>query len=436
MLRSVRIGIVVSGALLVARAMPTRAQEAVVEGPGYEVSEGTVIHPSVTLETGFISNVFYEDVSPAAAAVVRLIGGFRIASQNAKPPGELEASVAEEAEAEGEETPEPAPSKVDFRLGGQVILLGYLSSQDQVRDQSDVAGSLDGHVVVNPAGNVSFSADDTFVRDARPRNFESFGNLNRDFNHLQLGLMYRPGGRAMGFGLRYENTIDRFEGGEGLTPQSNRMNHLLAARAEWQWLPVTKFFFDTSLGFFGALGDSSFKTSSMPLRIRLGVGTALSEITTLRAHVGYANGFYSAGPSFNMAVGGAEFGYRYTEYGRVRLIAEYDYYDSLQANYYRDLAFLARVDHQFGLLMAGVEGGVRLRGYRGIPMALSGGESRDDILLNAAARVHYLYRDWLALLVRFEAVTDQTDYRYDAMPGVDDPSFTRLEAYAGVAAAF
>lgn len=431
MKRSTCIGLV--GLLLFLLAGPATGQEAAVEGPGYPIGEGTVIHPQVSMETGFISNVFYEDVEPVAAAVVRLIAAFSMASQSDEPKGEVDADIVAESDEEGEEE-EKVPSQFDFRLSGSLILMGYLSGNDRVRDQSDVGVGLQGHMVAFPEGDLSFLAQDVFVRDARPRNFESFGNLNRDYNHLTAALRYRPGGRALSFAVRYENTIDRFE--SSASSFANRLQHLIGLRAEWQWLPVTKLYFDSSLGFFGALGDSmGFKSSSMPLRIQLGIGTALSEITTLRAHLGYANGFYSTGENFNMAIGGAEFGYRYVQYGLIRITADYDFRDSMQANFYRDISLLAKLDHEFGLLVTGADAGVKLRGYRGIPPVI-GPPSRDDVIFAAAARIHYLYRDWLAATARLEVTIDETDYMYMAPPVIDSPSFRRFEAYLGAAAAF
>jgi hypothetical protein len=45
----------------------------VVEGPGVKVGEGTVLHPIFGVETGFISNVFYEDQDPNPAGLLRLL---------------------------------------------------------------------------------------------------------------------------------------------------------------------------------------------------------------------------------------------------------------------------------------------------------------------------------------------------------------------------
>ena len=417
---------------------PALAQEAVIEGPGVALGEGAVFHPSVSLETGVISNVFYEDGDradndPVASAVARLIASFSIASQSHKPPGEVEPAI------ESEDTPveePPPPATVDFRFGGQFILNGYLSDKEKVREQTDVGVGLNGDVVFLPEGNVSFRLSDQFLRDARPANFESTHNLNRDYNHFTAGGTLQPQGRTISVGARYENVIDRFESDEAAF--ANRLQHLIALRGEWRLYPYTKFFADASLGFFDALGSDGmdYKSSSMPMRLQVGVGTALTEVTTLRGYIGYANGFYDEGPNFSNAIGGAEFGYRYTQYGRLRLVADYNFNDSLQANFYRDYSLLAYLDHQFGLVVLGAHAGFRFRTYRGVPDELGGAEDRDDVLFNAALNGAYLLRDWLAITARLEALVDATDYTYMAGGLTDDPSFTRYEAYLGVSAAF
>jgi hypothetical protein len=419
-------------------AAQTAQTDALVEGPGVALGEGAVFHPSISVETGVISNVFYEDGDratndPVAAAIARVVAGFSIASQTHK----LEEEETPAVETEGEEAEEPPPpAKVDFRLGGQAILNGYLSSNDNVQDQTDVGVGLNGDVTFLPQGDFAVRLSDEFIRDARPHNFESTGNLNRDYNHFMAGGTLQPQGRTISVGARYENTIDRFE--SDMAAFANRLQHLIGLRGEWRLYPYTKFFADASYGFFDTLGSEgdTFKSASNPLRVQVGVGTALTEVTTLRGYIGYANGFYDTGTNFSNVIGGAEFGYRYTQYGRIRLVADYNFRDSLQANFYRDYSFLAFLDQQFGLFVFSADGGVRLRKYEGIPTALGGADSRDDVLLSGAARLAYLLRDWLAITARFEVTVDQTDYMYTAGGITDSPEFTRYEAYLGVSAAF
>ena len=423
-------------ALAIAPVNSVFAQEAIVEGPGVQLGEGTVFHPSVSLETGVVSNVFYEDDNPEASGIARLVGAFSIATQTHQTDSEIEPAI--ESEDEPLEAP-PPPAKVDFRLGGQVVLLGYLSDNEEVRGQSDVGVALNGDVIFLPHGDVSFRLTDDFVRDTRPRNFESTGNLNRDFNHFTAGFMVQPQGRTISAGARYENIVDRFESSGA--EFANRLQHLIALRGEWRLFPYTKFFVDGSYGFFGSLGDNElggmrYHSGSNPLRVQAGVGTALTEVTTFRAYVGYGNGFYDTGPNFSNAIGGAEFGYRYTEYGRLRLIADYNFHDSLQANFFRDYSFMADLSQQFGLFVAGADAGVRIRAYRGISPVI-GEPDRDDVILFGSVRLAYLLRDWLAITGRVEATVDQTDYTYMAgVGGTDSPEYQRYEAFLGVSAAF
>src|SRR6185503_8679832 len=120
MTRSIKAGLLGLTFLALA-ARPALAQDAVVEGPGVALGEGAVFHPSVSVETGVISNVFYEDGDradnePVVSAIARLIAGFSIASQTHKPAGEVEPAI--ESEDEPVEEP-PPPATVDFRFGGQ-----------------------------------------------------------------------------------------------------------------------------------------------------------------------------------------------------------------------------------------------------------------------------------------------------------------------------
>ena len=51
-----------------------------VEGPGFKVGEGTVVHPIFGIETGFVSNVFFTEAKEKPAGVLRLLAQIGIAS--------------------------------------------------------------------------------------------------------------------------------------------------------------------------------------------------------------------------------------------------------------------------------------------------------------------------------------------------------------------
>jgi hypothetical protein len=111
-------------AAVLAAASPAAAQEAgVVEGPGIKVGEGTVLHPVLGVESGVISNVFYEDADPTFAGLLRVIAEFGIGSL---PDQRLTGAVAQsDPDADGEAAAKatnegelPLPSRRPFRLRG------------------------------------------------------------------------------------------------------------------------------------------------------------------------------------------------------------------------------------------------------------------------------------------------------------------------------
>lgn len=428
------------------------AQDAVVEGPGVAVGEGARLHVNGGVEAGFDSNVFYADgaVEPGvvAAPILRVMGNAAIASEHNKPRTNKD-SVLSVEDADSTITGEPVDLDQpkpdwDFRFAvelgyNQYIGIGHSAPNVDINyaisQQSNLSGILDAHVQSNPHGKFSFFADNILVRDNRPRNFVSSGLLGRWNNDFHIGARYRPYGGALKFSLRYENMIDRFDR-KVIVPNAqlaNRINHLVRGTASWQFLPITRFYFDGSYGLFGPLGNEfQEKVRSTPLRLQLGVATLITETTSVRAHVGFGKGFYVAGPDFTMAIFGAEFGWRYSAVGRLTFAYEYDFRDSINANFYRDHALVAKVDHQIERVLLDFGAQMRLRGYRGV-FASVGPPNRDDLILGARAMAHYLTRDWLSFNAMLDVAVDSTAYR--DFQG-DDPSFTRVEFILGANAAY
>lgn len=447
-LRACIAALVVLGCLALAGARPAAAQRTVVEGPGYQLTEGTVVHPSIGMTTGIIYNPFYENESPATTPVIRVRTAATIASQGSKPPGEVELLVTD---ADKDAARDAAPS-VEFRAGALVDFEFFASPSENISHRR-ISGSLDGHLMTSPRGPVSFFLDDTLIRASYPVNFEIPAendrdrNLNRVINRLATGVQVRPGGGAFRFALQYENLVDVFESED--SDFANRIQHLGRGRAEWQFLPITRFFFDASYGFFGPLSSApgiQIKRESHPLRIRLGASTALTELISLRTHVGYGKGFYQscgmaceeAGgtPDYSTVLLGAELGYRYSPLGRLSATYEYDHQDSIEANYYRDHALVGRLVNQVDqvLLQGGID--LRMRHYNGVMPDLRCENTqlpwRDAFLARLSGKGFYLYRDWLA----FSAEIDFSTESSDCMRAERQLGYTRTELQIGAVAAF
>jgi hypothetical protein len=426
------VSLVIGGGLL-ALAGVASAQEAdlAVEGPGYPVGEGTVVHPVLGAELGFTDNVFYEEGGQQnASGILRLLAEASIASKDPEP----EAQDPLDADAPA---PEPPHQSIQFRAGGMLSYYEYLSGSEVVRSQRNLGADLHGNIIVNPQGVIAFEAFDRFVRDTRPTNFESFSDTNRDSNSLGLGLKYQPGGRQITAALKWENFIDYFEDPD--QRYANRMINTSRARGEWAFFPYSKAYLDLSYGFIGGFGNTSgmasAKRSAQPIRGGLGVATAITEMFTVKANVGWAYAAYEGGASYNSPVLGGEVGFRYSPMGRFIVEYAWEKKDSINSDFYSEHYIGGRIDQQLSRFVLTGVGGVRWRTYEGIPMEV-GAPTRDDLIFNVGARLQYAFRDWMAAVADWRTEVDQTDYRTMFGGDTDDPSYVRTEVTAGVRAAF
>lgn len=392
----------------------------VVEGPGIKVGEGTAVYPTVGVDTGFVSNVFYEDTNTNVAGLFRLIAQIGTGSLNAKrlqPPAGGRTNLGDFQHRE------------ELRLSYDF----YLSGNDYVNEQNGlgIAATLRG--TVHPQRTWSFLYLDTFERVIRSANFETTSRINRDINRLSLGLQYAPPGRSIRGMLRYTNTLDLFEGDNQF---ADRMQNAFGLTIAWRVRPVTVLFADFNQGFYFGLGDATAnalpKQDSYPLTAVVGAQTLLSLKTSLVARVGYTNGFY-AGPSYSAVTGGVDFGWRYSPMGRVTATYEYIYEDSINANFFRDHRARLSLTQQFVPFVLSVEPEIRFRQYRGvmslIPTAPT--DTRDDFIMAATASARYNFRDRYAAVAQYRFSTVQTDFRYMIDGDIDDPTFLRHEIIFG-----
>lgn len=414
---------------------PAGSAAAIVEGPGVKIGEGSVLHPILGAETGIISNVFREENGGSTSGILRLIGEIGIGSLS---PQRLELAQGPLTARNGNEE-EPPPTQatkgdLEFRADLSLTYDEYLTTNDNVRTQRDLAISAGIRALIFPMSTWAFAVDDQFTRETRPTNFESRSGTDRDINHLRLQLLFQPRGRTVSGALRFENRLDLFEADDH--DFANRLQNTFGLRANWQFLPVTRFYADASLGLFSGLGSGSEKVSSMPLRLMLGAQSAITVRTTVNARLGFGKGFYSSGPDFTNAVVGADIGYRYSPVGRVTFLYDFDFGDSINANFYQDHAFKVAVEQQLAPFVVHGNAEMRLRGYRGVIRNLNGPTTRDDFIFALSLGGHYNFRDWFAATASYSLVTDQTDFVYTTLDGyMDDPSYTRQELLVGVRAA-
>jgi hypothetical protein len=419
--------------VIVLYASNARAQQAesganaVVEGGGVKIGEGTVFHPILGIETGVVQNVFYEENQTNVAGMMRIIAELATGSL-----------PAERMQMPAEENPnEQNFGDLAFRVNLHAQYEEYLTNNDTVRAQRGLSGFASAHGIVWPKQTWQFGFSDTFSRTIRPANFESTDNTDRDINALGLELRYRPKGRTIHWLAGYSNTIDYFEDAD--QQFANRIAHRARFNLGWQWLPVTRLYTDLSIAYVGPLGDASTRPQSFPLKTVVGIASAITVKTSINARIGFGKGFYPGGTAdFTNVIGGVGVGYRASPELRFSALYEYDFEDSINANFYRDHAIKAKADYRRNhlTLTGGTE--LRFRLYRQIiPEVMSAELDRNDVIFAVSAGAIYNFKNWIAATLDYQLAIDSTDFRYMAdATTLDDPSYVRQSIMAGVRAAY
>jgi opacity protein-like surface antigen len=408
----------------------------IVSGAGVKVGEGTVLNPQVGVETGVVSNVFFQDTQPITAGLLRILVEVGTGSL---PNQRLTIHAGGDDQDPGTPQTLTTTNPGDFQYSANLYASWdqYLSTNRDVNAQGGLGGGVLLRGLFNPQRPLQFAFQEHFSRMIRATNFESRDVLNRDLNSLSLRLNYLPSGRSLGGYAYYQNTIDVFEGSS--LEFANRLQNLVGVRVNWQWLPLTRVFVDVSEGLFTGLGNSQ-KATSFPFTAIAGIQTALTLNTTVNAHVGYTNGFYASGPNYAGVAGAVLFGYRYSPLGRITALYGYDHEDSINANFYRDHMFQASIEQYFVPFVVFARPELRLRQYEGtLVMGTDGSHTRDDLIVGATVGMRYSFRDWLAGTLDYDLSVIQTNFRYNvvgSMGLVDDPSYVRHELLLGVRAAY
>ncbi len=405
----------------------------IVSGPGIKIGEGTVFHPSIGVETGVVSNVFYQDAGTVTSGLLRIIAEIGTGSLPSQ-----RINIRTSGDDQDTQTPQTLTANApgDFQYSADLYATWdqYLSTNGAVTAQGGLGGGLLLRGIVNPQRPLQFAFQEHFNRLIRATNFESQNDTNRDVNELHLRVNFLPSGRSLSGFLFYQNTIDVFE--SDMQQFANRLQNLVGAHVNWQWLPMTRIFAEVDAGYFTGLGDSQ-KVNSYPLTVIAGIQTALTLNTTLNAHAGYSNGFYASGPSYSSLDAGVLFGYRYSPLGRMTVLYSYSHQDSINANFFRDHTFQASLEQYLAPFVLFVRPELRLRQYQGTIVMGTNGNVRDDVIISGTVGVRYSVREWIAATLDYQLSVVQTDFKYNAGAGlVDDPSYVRHELLLGVRAAY
>ena len=393
------------------------------EGPGIKLGESLVFHPGIALAGTFDSNALYSESGAKAAGYLHLLGHLDLATLSAQRRTDGEGTVI--------------PPKVEFRLKTALGYREYLSSNEAIQAQRAFEVDAGLSLVLFPQRLFSFEFSDDFARTVTARYQDAASSLGRDTNRAVARFRLTPGGGRLTFGLSYGLSFDIFE--DAALGGANRIFHEIALNAKWKILPKTAITLDVIEQFYdyydpagGVYGDDALtppNVNSKPLRIYAGLVGLITARLSATLKLGYGNGFYDQGTSYNMLLAVAELGYHFGPFAKLKLGYEHGFQDSIYGNYFVDENVYLGYDHliaQRVLLHALLD--YRYRTYKGLPTGIP---ALNQNLVSIDVGGDYQIKDWvyvglgynLQVQSRAAGPTDQTIFA---------PSFVKHQVLAKV----
>jgi hypothetical protein len=399
-----------AAALLTATAARAQPYSASVynEGPGFRLGgSALVVHPGLSLEGGYDSNVFYLPDHEVGSGLLRLRAHLDLATL---PPQSFEGDQS------------TADPKVDFRFSAQGEYREYLSDDPNVQAQRSLTATAIADLAILPRGPFTLRLNDLFMRTVDPRNSEGPAQFSRDYNRVGLIASYRLGAIEFGAGNYFQVNLwetHDLQFGDNMSDEAQ-------AFARVRLMPQTLLSLVIRAGWVHYGNNTS--NDSIPLRAILGASTLVTSWFGLAATVGYGNSFQN-GISYNSVIGSAEARFLLPHSARISLGYDRDFFDSIFAHYYRDdRVYVAFEQPIVGRLWAHLDGSVRFRRYEGLidPSILCGASEfahsqttsncsysdpvRTDTVYEAHAELNTRVLDWLALGVSYSLLGDESDF--------------------------
>jgi hypothetical protein len=425
------------------------------EGPGYRVGDFE-FHPGAALEFGYDSNYFRRAPGddPVGALRLRLTPSLSFSTIGAQRK---------------ESAAPRSPPTIDFKGGISatynefIPITGSAADRSEIQSQRNLGGELDLTLgilpgrqwsgVINGAVTRQLTAGDQGLNTS----FGSQGTFNRDVPQLGAEVAFTPGAGLFEWRLGYQFTGTFFE---SLTQLTNLQNQF-ETRGRWRFLPRTSLVFDATFGFInytdpdqGGAGTALFdgKTSSHPMRARLGINGLVTSSFSVLAMVGWGASFYSSpappAPSqnFDSVIGQVELKWYLTpnpsvDPGATSLTLSAisvgftrDFFDSYIGTYFeQDRGYAALSYFYGGKFLLVVNGGVAPILYPAIP-SLNVNTPFTDIRIDASLFGEYRLKDSFGInaTVRYnQNINSQLIGMTPTVPGAD-LSYQEIEAYLGV----
>jgi hypothetical protein len=368
------------------------------EGPGFRLGEQPLtLHPGISVETGYDSNVFYLPDS-VGAGLMRIRGHFDLAT------------LAQEVQQGEASTADPA---LAFRLSTQMEYREYLTDNPAAQAQRSFSLFAIGNVTLFPRGPFTLALTDLFARTVDPRNSETTAQFERDTNRVSLLAGYRLSAIEFGLGDYFE--VNYWENSD--LKFANSIIDEAQAFGRLQFLPQSTASLTVRAGYIEYTNDPALQAT--PIRALAGITTMTTRNFGWAASVGVGASLHKTGPSYTNVIGSAEVFAVLPEEARAALGYERDFHDSLFANFFvDDHVFVSYERPLLRLLSARAGAGVRFRHYEGLIdpsiVGATGYSSaqRDDRIYEFHGDLDYRLKAWLAGGLTYNLMADDTDFRF------------------------
>jgi hypothetical protein len=400
------------------------------EGPGFKVGR-LVLHPGLSLEGGYDSNVFLQNSNEEDSFILRLEGYLDVATEGS------------ERRAQGD-TKATEPQKIQFRGGLGARYYHYFL--DRVPDNV----GADAHVdfSYNPSRVFSLQVRDIFRRTVRPfsnPNTAQGSTISYGFNHnvASLDLVGRSKSQVLEGRVGYTNGIEFFDA--SVYQYGNNMTHRVPASLSWLFFPTSALVwtFDYANQQFQnpdeILTSPTLLSENNRVSNLIGYNGAITERFSLTAMIGYAAGFYKIGEDFDDVIARAEA--RWRPRPTISLLAGYrrDVRPSFIGNFTTINRLEATARFTLGgALQLGVTSWVSFD-KSGLALAPDGTllgtqPNREDKRFYAGLFGEYRFKAWLALFGKVGYLADFTEFEYLGTAPLLDPTanYQRFEAWLGI----
>jgi len=400
------------------------------EGPGFKTGR-LVLHPGLSVEGGYSTNVFLENQDQEGSAILRVTGYLDVATE---PPQRQREGDANKAE----------PQKIAFRGGLGAAYYHYFDS----RVPESVAADAHIDFSYNPSQVFTLQLRDVFRRTIQPfTNPDTLAgttsSYGRNINLASLDLVGKSKSQVLEGRVGYTNRIEFFDA--GVFQYGNNLTHAVPVLLSWSFFPTSALVYEAvydnqqydeaRVASSPTLLSNSNRVSSL-----IGYNGALTERFSLTAMIGYAAGFYQfGGDDFDGVVARLEA--RWNPRPTISLVGGFErgFRPSFIGNYFQMNRLQAQTRFILsGALQLGIKAWVSFD-KSGLALApdgtLLGTEPyRKDTRVYAGLFAEYRVRAWLGLVGQVGYLADFTDFQYLGAQPLLDPraEYQRVQAWLGL----